>query len=121
VAFNADQFAMFKLNDGQKTAAQVKMAAAVMDPAFQSSFNVIKGSAPARSDVSDSAFDACGKKAIRDVAESSRNNTLVGSIAHGHAVPASLKNAFYDVITRHFNGEIDDKKAVAAMVSAAKN
>jgi glucose/mannose transport system substrate-binding protein len=25
------------------------------------------------------------------------------------------------VITRHFNGQLDDKKAVAAMVSAAKN
>jgi glucose/mannose transport system substrate-binding protein len=45
----------------------------------------------------------------------------VGSIAHGHAVPASMKNAFYDVITRHFNGQIDDKKAVAEMVSASKN
>jgi hypothetical protein len=25
------------------------------------------------------------------------------------------------VITRHFNGQIDDKKAVAELVSAAKN
>jgi glucose/mannose transport system substrate-binding protein len=32
-----------------------------------------------------------------------------------------MKNAFYDVITRHFNGQIDDKKAVAEMVAAAKN
>jgi glucose/mannose transport system substrate-binding protein len=44
----------------------------------------------------------------------------VGSIALGHAVPASLKNDFYDVITRHFNREIDDRKAVAEMVSAAR-
>jgi glucose/mannose transport system substrate-binding protein len=36
-------------------------------------------------------------------------------------VPASIKNAFYDVITRHFNGQIDDKKAVAEMVAAAKS
>jgi glucose/mannose transport system substrate-binding protein len=120
VAFNTDQFAMFKLGDGQKTAAQMKLAADVMDPAFQSSFNVVKGAAPARLDVPDAAFDACGKKAIRDVAEASRNDTLVGSIALGHAVPASLKNAFYDVITRHFNGQIDDRKAVAELVSAAK-
>jgi glucose/mannose transport system substrate-binding protein len=121
VVFNSDQFAMFKLRDGQKTAAQMTLAADVMDPAFQSSFNVVKGSAPARTDVTDSAFDACGKKAIRDVAEASRNNTMIGSIALGHAVPASLKNAFYDVITRHFNGQIDDRKAVLEMVSAAKN
>jgi glucose/mannose transport system substrate-binding protein len=112
---------MFRLSDPQKTSAQMKLAADIMDPAFQSAFNVVKGAAPARSDVSDAAFDACGKKAIKDVAEASKNNTLVGSIAHGHAVPASLKNAFYDVITRHFNGQIDDKKAVAEMLSAAKN
>lgn len=120
-SFNSDNFAMFKLADPAKTAAQMKMAADVMDPSFQSSFNVIKGAAPARNDVPDTAFDDCGKKAIKDVAEASKNNTLVGSIAHGHAVPASMKSAFYDVITRHFNGQIDDKKAVAELVSAAKN
>ena len=40
-----------------------------MEPAFQSAFNVVKGAAPARLDVADTAFDECGKKAIRDVAE----------------------------------------------------
>jgi glucose/mannose transport system substrate-binding protein len=108
VSFNTDQFVM-------------KLAMDIMDPAFQSSFNVVKGSAPARIDVSDAAFDDCGKKAIRDVKEAAAKNTLVGSIAHGHAVPASIKNAFYDVITRHFNGQIDDKAAVAELVAAAKN
>lgn len=121
VAFNTDQFVMFKLSDPQKTAAQMKLAADIMDPSFQSAFNVVKGAAPVRSDVPDTAFDDCGKKAIKDAAEASRNNTLVGSIAHGHAVPASIKNAFYDVITRHFNGQIDDKAAVKELVSAAKN
>ncbi len=120
-SFNTDQFAMFSLKDPLKTAAQQKMAADVMDPVFQSAFNVVKGSAPARSDVPDTAFDACGKKAIKDLAEANKNNTLVGSMAHGHSVPASIKNAFYDVITRHFNGQIDDKKAVAEMVAAAQN
>jgi len=120
VSFNSDQFAMFKVGS-DKAAAQAKLASAIMDPAFQSAFNVVKGSAPARTDVPDTAFDDCGKKAIKDLAEASGKNTLVGSIAHGHAVPASIKNAFYDVITRHFNGQLDDKKAVAALASAARN
>jgi glucose/mannose transport system substrate-binding protein len=120
VSFNSDQFAMFKVG-GDKAAAQVKLASAIMDPGFQSAFNVVKGSAPARTDVPDTAFDDCGKKAIKDLAEASKSGTLVGSMAHGHAVPASIKNAFYDVITRHFNGQLDDKKAVAALASAAKN
>jgi glucose/mannose transport system substrate-binding protein len=42
-------------------------------------------------------------------------------MAHGHAAPTAIKNAFYDVITRQFNGQIDAKKAVAEMVVAAKN
>ena|SRR5579859_2501174 len=119
VSFNSDQFVMFKVG-ADKEAAQAKLASAIMDPGFQSAFNVVKGSVPARTDVPDTAFDACGKKGMKDLAEANKKNTLVGSIAHGHAVPASLKNAIYDVVTRHFNGQLDDKKAVAALASALK-
>lgn len=120
VTFNADQFALFKVG-GDKVSAQNKLAGAIMDPGFQSAFNVVKGSAPARTDVPDTAFDACGKKAIKDLAEANKNGRLYGSMAHGHAAPASIKNAFYDVITRQFNGQLDAKKAAAEMASAAKN
>ena len=119
VPFNSDQFVMFKVS-GDKAAAQLKLADAIMDPAFQSAFNVVKGSVPARTDVPDTNFDACGKKGMKDLAEANQKDTLVGSMAHGHAVPASIKNAFYDVITRHFNGQLDDKKAAAALAAAAK-
>jgi glucose/mannose transport system substrate-binding protein len=119
VSFNSDQFVMFKVG-ADKEAAQAKLASAIMDPGFQSAFNVVKGSVPARTDVPDTAFDACGKKGMKDLAEANKNNTLVGSMAHGHAVPASIKNAIYDVVTRHFNGQLDDKKAVAALAAAVK-
>ncbi len=119
VSFNSDQFVMFKVG-ADKGGSQQKLASAIMDPGFQSAFNVVKGSVPARTDVPDSAFDACGKKGMKDLAEANQSNSLVGSMAHGHAVPASIKNAMYDVITRHFNGRLDDKKAVAALASAAK-
>jgi glucose/mannose transport system substrate-binding protein len=121
VSFNSDQFAMFKVKGPEKIAAQQKLAEAIMDKGFQSAFNVVKGSVPARTDVSDKDFDDCGKKGIKDLAEANQKNTLVGSLAHGHAVPASIKSAMYDVITRHFNGQLDDKKAAAALASAAKN
>ena len=119
VSFNSDQFVMFKVGS-DKADAQAKLASAIMDPGFQSAFNVVKGSVPARTDVPDTAFDACGKKGMKDLAEANKNDTLVGSIAHGHAVPASIKNAIYDVVTRHFNGQLDDKKAVAALAAAVK-
>lgn len=120
VTFNADQFALFKVG-ADKVGAQNKLATAILEPGFQSAFNVVKGSAPARTDVPDTAFDDCGKKAIKDLAEANKSGRLLGSLAHGHAVPASIKNAFYDVITRQFNGQLDSKKAAAEMASAAKN
>jgi len=120
VAFNSDQFALFKVG-ADKAGAQAKLASAILEPGFQSAFNVVKGSAPARTDVSDAAFDDCGKKAIKDLAEANKSGNLVGSVAHGHATQASVKNAFYDVITRQFNGQIDSKKAAAEMAAAAKN
>ena len=111
---------MFKVK-GDEAAAQARMATLIMDPGLQSAFNVLKGSMPARTDVPDTAFDACGKRDMAELAEATKKNTLVGSIAHGHAVPTAIKNAFYDVITRHFNGQIDDKQAVAELVAATRN
>ncbi|NTE67164.1 carbohydrate ABC transporter substrate-binding protein [Agrobacterium tumefaciens] len=122
VTFNSDQFAMFKVA-ADKVPAQMEMAAAIESPIFQSAFNVVKGSAPARSDVSNEAFDACGKKAIADLAEADKSGKLFGSMAHGHANPAAVKNAIYDVVTREFNGELTPDEAIVelpAAVAAAK-
>ena len=117
VTFNSDQFMMFKVGDDKKD-AQLKMASAIEDPAFQSAFNVVKGSVPARTDVPNDAFDDCGKKGMADLAEANTKGTLFGSMAHGHAAPAAVKNAVYDVVTRHFNGELDSDAAVKELVAA---
>lgn len=117
VTFNSDQFAMFKVAD-DKIPAQLQMASAIESPTFQSAFNVVKGSVPARTDVPDTDFDACGKKGIKDLAEANTSGTLFGSMAHGHANPASVKNAIYDVVTREFNGELSSDEAVKELVAA---
>ena len=122
VTFNSDQFMMFKVGDAQKK-AQLLMASAIENPAFQSAFNVVKGSVPARTDVPNDAFDDCGKKGMADLAEANGKGTLMGSMAHGHAAPAAVKNAVYDVVTRHFNGELDSAaaaKELADAIAAAK-
>jgi glucose/mannose transport system substrate-binding protein len=119
VTFNTDQFVMFEVGEDQ-SAAQIELAKSIMAPSFQSSFNVVKGSVPARSDVSDEAFDACGKKAMVDLAEANANGTLLGSMAHGHAAPAAVKQAVYDVVTAHFNGEYDSETAVEELVNAVE-
>lgn len=117
VTFNSDQFAMFNVA-ADKKAAQLQMASSIESPVFQSAFNVVKGSAPARTDVPDTDFDACGKKAIADLAAANSSGTLYGSMAHGHANPAAVKNAIYDVVTRHFNGELTSEAAVQELVAA---
>jgi len=106
VTFNSDQFVMFKVGEDRK-AAQEKLASAIMAPAFQVAFNKVKGSVPARTDVDGSDLDACGQQGMKDLAEASEKGTLFGSMAHGHAAPAAVKNATYDVITAHFNCEYD--------------
>ncbi|AJY45246.1 ABC transporter substrate-binding protein [Martelella endophytica] len=117
VTFNSDQFAFFN-QGGEPTAEQVALAKAIMSPEFQSAFNVVKGSVPARTDVSDEAFDACGKKGMKDLAAAASSGNLFGSMAHGHANPASVKNAMYDVITAQFNGEYDSETATQELVDA---
>jgi len=120
VTFNSDQFVAFKVA-ADRQAAQNALATATMEPGFQSAFNVVKGSAPARTDVPDTAFDACGKKAIADLKDASQKGTLMGSMAHGHANRAAVKNAMYDVITRHFNGQITTDQAVKEFPTAVKS
>lgn len=116
VTFNSDQFAMF----GQEgdADAQQKMAAAILSPTFQSAFNVVKGSVPARTDVSDAEFDDCGKKGMKDLAEANEAGSLFGSMAHGHAAPAAVKNAVYDVVTQHFNGGLSNEEAAEELANA---
>jgi glucose/mannose transport system substrate-binding protein len=120
VTFNADQFVMFAVGDDRQ-AAQAEMAKAIMSPNFQIAFNVVKGSVPARTDIDDAKFDACGKKGMADLKEAVANDTLFGSLAHGHAAPAAVKQAFYDVITNHFNGGMSSEEAVATLGDAVKN
>jgi glucose/mannose transport system substrate-binding protein len=119
VTFNSDQFALFKQGD-KPSAEQAALAKAIMSPSFQSAFNVVKGSVPARVDVPDDAFDACGKQGMKDLAAASASGNLFGSMAHGHANPAAIKNAMYDVVTAHFNGEYDSGTAVSELVSAVE-
>jgi glucose/mannose transport system substrate-binding protein len=122
VLFNADQFMMFDVGDEQKD-AQMKMASAVENPAFQIAFNKVKGSVPARTDIPDTEFDDCAKKGMKDLAEASSKGTLMGSLAHGYAQPAAVKEAMLDVITQHLNGQLTTEAALKRLpeaVAAAK-
>jgi len=116
-SFNSDAFAMFKVGKSQE-AAQLALASAIMDKNFQEQFNLKKGSIPARMDIADTNFDACGKKSMADLKIALKNNAMVGSFAHGHAVPESIKGAMIDVVTKFFNSGKNPSEATKQLVAA---
>jgi len=94
-----------------------------MSPSFQETFNLAKGSIPARTDVPGDKFDACGKQSMADIKAAGEKGTLMGSMAHGHAQPPAVQGAIFDVVTNHFNSDqssADAAKALVQAVAAAK-
>ncbi|ANM06044.1 sugar ABC transporter substrate-binding protein [Rhizobium phaseoli] len=118
VIYNSDMFGMFNVPDDRK-AAQVALATATLSKSFQSAFNVVKGSVPARTDVPDTDFDACGKKGIADLKAANEGGTLFGSLAQGYGAPPAIANAYKDVVSKFVHGQIKSSdEAVKQLVQA---
>lgn len=117
--FNTDFFAAFNVSEEQK-ASQNALAEDVMSKEFQESFNLVKGSIPARNDIGPDKFDPCGQAAMADIAEAQKNGTLLGSLAHGHAQTASVQRAIFDVVTEFFNSDMSSQDAVAQLQEAVE-
>ncbi len=118
VIYNSDMFGMFNVPADRK-AAQVALATATLSKSFQSAFNVVKGSVPARTDVPDTDFDACGKKGIADLKKANDGGTLFGSLAQGYGAPPAVANAYKDVVSKFVHGQIKTSdEAVTELVKA---
>lgn len=117
--FVTDQFATFKAGK-ERAAGQYAFAEAIMDKNVQAKFNQIKGSVPARLDASTDGFDECGVKAMTDMRASLKAGTMVGSFAHGQAMPEASKTAVYDVVTNFFNSNQSSADAVKRLVQAVE-
>ncbi len=109
VTFNSDQFVMFKAARTSR-----RRSSRWPRPSKTPKFHRLSTSSKARSRPAPTCptpdFDACGKKGMADLKEANQNGTLFGSMAHGYAVPAAIKNAIYDVVTGIFNGDIDRQR-----------
>ncbi|MGL4966751.1 MAG: ABC transporter substrate-binding protein [Inquilinus sp.] len=116
--FNSDQFAMFSLDDKARQDAQLKLASAIESPSFQESFNLVKGSIPANTEVKPDKFDSCGQKSMADRDAFKATGGMLPSLAHGHAAPAAVKGAIYDVVTNFFNSTQSSADAAKALVDA---
>ncbi len=118
--FISDYFAAFNVSEDEK-ASQEALAASILAPGFQEAFNLVKGSIPARTDVSVGEFDACGQRAAADLKEAQENNTLVGSLAHGTAQTSAVQRAIFDVVTEHFNSDMSSEDAVEELQIAVES
>lgn len=119
--FNVDSLAMFKVKGDDKIKAQKDLAAAVMSPQFQETFNLNKGSIPVRLNMDLTRFDDCAKASAKDFAASAQGGTLVPSIAHGMAVPAAVEGAIKDVVSQFWNNDrMTPKEAMTRLAAAAK-
>ena len=118
VVYNSDMFGMFDVPADRK-AAQAALAQATLSKSFQIAFNVVKGSVPARTDVSDQDFDVCGKKGIADLKAADAGGTLFGDMSQGYGAPPAVANAVKDVVTKFVHGQIKSSdEAVAQLVQA---
>ncbi len=119
--FNIDSLAMFKVDGKEKQAAQKDLARLILEPKFQETFNLNKGSIPTRLNMSREKFDACAQSSMDAFLASSTTNSLLPSMAHGMAVNSMVQGAIFDVVTNFFNDDkMTSKEAVDKLARAVK-
>lgn len=119
-SFNTDSFAFFKVAGDDRIEGQKVLASLIMSPEFQETFNLAKGSIPARTDIKLDKFDSCALKSFEDMTAAVKNNTFVPSMAHEMAVPRTVRGEFLDVVTNFFNSDMSSADAAKAMGEAVK-
>ncbi len=119
--YNVDSFAMFNVRGEDKRAGQLLLAKLIVGKNFQKTFNLNKGSIPARTDVALDEFDSCAHLSARDMAASSKGGSLLPSYAHGMALRGAQAGAITDVVTAHFNSDMSSADAVKMLAEAVAN
>lgn len=115
---NSDSFVMFNVRGDDRIEGQKVLASLIMSPEFQETFNLAKGSIPARIDVALDAFDMCAQRSHDDLTAAIEADTLVPSMAHEMAISRSIRGEFLDVVTEHFNSDMSSQEAVDRLVAA---
>ena len=92
-----------------------------MQPEFQESFNLNKGSIPVGTGVRMDRFDLCAQESAAYFAATAMINTLVPSIAHLMAQPASIEGAMREAVATYWNNDrMTAEEAMVRLVAAAK-
>lgn len=115
---NSDSFTFFKVSGEENLKGQQVLASLVMSPDFQKTFNLAKGSIPARTDVALDDFDACAQRSHADLVAAIAADRLVPSMAHEMAIPRSVRGEILDVVTAFFNSDMSSQDAVQQLAAA---
>ena len=119
--YNVDSFAFFELDGEDKQQGQALLAKLIMGPEFQKTFNLNKGSIPARTDVALEDFDSCAVESNKAMNAGAEDGSLLPSYAHGMALRGAPAGAITDVVTAHFNSDMSSDDAVQQLVDAVAN
>ena len=117
---NSDSFTFFKVSGEDRLAGQQVLASLIMSPGFQETFNLAKGSIPARTDVSLDKFDICAKRSHEDLLAAIASDSLVPSMAHEMAIPRSVRGEILDLVTNFFNSDMSSEEAAKNLAAAVK-
>ena len=101
--FVTDFFVFFKQTKAEGKDIQKIFTSTAMDPAVQETFNLRKGSIPARMDVSPDKFDACSKLNFADRAASQKTGGMLPSFIESMGQSLPVRGVFLDVITKFAN------------------
>jgi glucose/mannose transport system substrate-binding protein len=115
--FNVDSFIMFKQKDPAAQEAQKAMARLILQPEFQTVFNVNKGSIPVRLGMPRAPFDDPALRSLNAFGAGAAGGGLVPSMAHGMAVFPAVRGAITDVVTNYYNSDISAQAAAAKLAS----
>ncbi|WP_378947657.1 ABC transporter substrate-binding protein [Paracoccus sp. R86501] len=119
--YNVNSFAFFELDGEDKQQGQALLAKLIMGPEFQKTFNLNKGSIPARTDVALDDFDSCAVESNKAMNAGAEDGSLLPSYAHGMALRGAPAGAITDVVTAHFNSDMSSDDAVQQLVDAVAN
>jgi glucose/mannose transport system substrate-binding protein len=114
-------FAMFQLKSREAQKAQGYLAYLLMTESFQETFNLRKGSIPARLNVNMERFDACGKEASNDFKATEKLGTLLPSAAIEMAISPKTHAVFRAAISEYWSvDKTSANSTIAKLLLAAK-
>ncbi len=119
--FNIDSLAMFKQRTAANAEAQLTMAELVLSPSFQETFNLNKGSIPARTDLDMGKFDDCALASMETFKSTAASGEgLVPSMAHGMSTTSTIQGAIYDTVTEFFNSDMSAEDGATRLARAVR-